>query len=126
MRENLAIMMSPTWFTHHVSPWNMFQWDYFLRQSQVLRETEASSDDSGVCTIQIPLDPKILESQERYLKYIINSVKEASKEWKSLSAKEKSCYQKQAAEKPVIFQASMIQGTNWITNLELWQKILGF
>ena len=67
----------------------------------MLRETEASPDDSGVCTMQIPLDPKILESQEGHLKYIINGVKEASKEWKSLSAEEKSCYQKQVAEEPV-------------------------
>ena len=34
----------------------------------MLGETEASSDDSGVCTMQTPLDPKILESQEECLK----------------------------------------------------------
>ena len=46
----------------------------------MLRETEASLDDSSVCTMQTPLDLKILESQEGYLKYMINDVKEASKE----------------------------------------------
>ena len=45
----------------------------------MLRETEASPDDSGICTMQTPLDPKILESQEECLKYMINSIKEASK-----------------------------------------------
>ena len=46
----------------------------------MLRETEASSDDSSVCTIQTSLDSKILESQEEHLKYMINDIKEASKE----------------------------------------------
>ena len=92
----------------------------------MLGETEASPDDSGVCTIQTPLDPKILESQEGHLKYMINSVKKASKEWKSLSAEEKSCYQKQAAEEPVALQASMTQGVNRITCLELQRRVLGF
>ena len=85
----------------------------------MLGETEASPDDSGVCTMQTPLDPKILESQEGRLKYMINSVKEASKEWKSLSAEEKSCYQKQAAEEPVALWVSTTQGANRITCLEL-------
>ena len=104
----------------------MFQQDYFLRWLQVLGETEASLDDSNVCTMQIPLDLKILESQEGYLKYMINGVKEASKEWKSLSAEEKSYYQKQAAEEPVALQASMTQGANRITCLELQRRVLGF
>ena len=46
----------------------------------MLGETEASPDDSDVCIIQTPLNLKILESQEGYLKYMINGVKEASKE----------------------------------------------
>ena len=46
----------------------------------MLGETETSLDDSNVCTMQIPLDSKILESQKGRLKYIINGVKEASKE----------------------------------------------
>ena len=45
----------------------------------MLGETEASLDDSNVCTMQIPLDLKILESQEECLKYMINIIKEASK-----------------------------------------------
>ena len=46
----------------------------------MLRETEALSDDSGIYTMQIALDPKILESQKEHLKYMINDIKEASKE----------------------------------------------
>ena len=126
MRENLAIAMSPTRFTRRVSPWNVFQRDYFLRWPQVLGETEASPDDSGVYTMQTPLDLKILESQEGRLKYMINGVKEASKEWKSLSAEEKSYYQKQAAEEPVALRASTTQGANRITCLELRWGVLGF